>query len=247
MSREPSAVSRLVWPLALFSLALAPRLPGLRLFLTTDEPFFADQAANVVTALLRGDFGATYWHFYPGLTMSWLDGLGVAAQWGLESVRGVAAEPFTQFIRRDILELLVALRLPYTLLSALFVVALYLLVRRLSDQRVALLAALLVAFDPFFLAHSRVAHGDGPVTVFLGVAVLAFALHLQRGAAGPIADPRSARNNAVSGWLVLSAICGGLAALTKSPGPVILPFVILLGLGDWAVAGARLALGRLGA
>jgi hypothetical protein len=107
LSREPSAVSRLVWPLALFSLALAPRLPGLRLFLTTDEPFFVEQAANVVTGLLRGDFGATYWNFYPGLTMIWLDGVGWAAQWGLESVRGVAAEPFTQFVRRDILELLV--------------------------------------------------------------------------------------------------------------------------------------------
>jgi 4-amino-4-deoxy-L-arabinose transferase-like glycosyltransferase len=131
------------------------------------------------------------------------------------------------------------LRLPYALLSALFVVALFLLVRRLSDQRLASLAALLVAFDPFFLAHSRVAHGDGPVTVFMGVAALAFALHLQRAAAGPAANLRSARNNVVSGWLVLSAICGGLAALTKSPGQFVLPLVVLVGLVEWTIAAAR--------
>lgn len=239
MRRGLSSVRGWVWPAALFGLALAPRLPGLRLFLTTDEPFFAGQAADVVTALLRGDFTATYWHFYPGLTMMWLDGLGVALQWGQAHLFGQAPEPFSQFIRRDIVELLVALRMPYALLSALYVVAVYLLVQRLADQRVALIGALFVAFDPFVLAHSRVAHGDGPVTVFMGVTVLAFALHLHRGAAGGGPDSRSARGTSVNGWLVLSAVCGGLAALTKSPGPFVLPFVVLVGLGDWVVGHAR--------
>jgi hypothetical protein len=228
--RNLAAIPGWVWPLAVFAVAIAPRLPGLRLFLTTDEPFFAGQAADVVTALLRGDFAATYWHFYPGLTISWLDGLGLALQWGLTHIAGPAPEPFTQFIRRDILELLVALRVPYALLTALYVVAIYWLVRRLADRSVALVGALFVACDPFVLAHSRVAHGDGPVMVFMGVAVLAFAMHLHRG----VAD-----NRPLSGWLILSAVCGGLAALTKSPGPFVAPFVILVGLGDWAVRRLR--------
>jgi 4-amino-4-deoxy-L-arabinose transferase-like glycosyltransferase len=226
VKRRLASIPGWVWPLAMFCLALAPRLPGLGLFLTTDEPFFAGQAADVVTALLRADFSATYWHFYPGLTISWLDGLGMLLQWGLLHVAGPTPEPFTQFIRRDVLELLIAQRLPYALLIALFVVALYELLRRLTERRTALIGALFVAFDPFVLAHSRVAHGDGPVMVFMGVAVLAFMLHLRRDAAG---------RRLVSSWLVLSAACGGLAALTKSPGPFVLPFVILLGLGDWLV------------
>jgi 4-amino-4-deoxy-L-arabinose transferase-like glycosyltransferase len=209
----------------LFVLALAPRLPGLRLFLTTDEPFFAGQAANVVTALLQGDLRSTYWHFYPGLTISWLDGLGLAAQWVVERLPGVTVQPFDQFLQRDILDVMVAIRLPYALLSALFVIAVYALVRRLFDTRTAILGALFVAWDPFFLAHSRVAHGDGPVTVFMGLSALTFLLHLKN---------RHVGTSIITRWLVLSAIFGGLAALTKAPGPFMLLFVMVVGIGDWA-------------
>ena len=229
-----SATGRTI-PAALFLLALTPRLPGLRLFLTTDEPFFAQQAAEVIHALLRGDFRSTYWHFYPGLTISWLDGLGMLVQWGVARLIGAAEGPFIQFIKRDVLDLLVALRTPYALLSALFVVAVYWLMLRLAGRRVALVGALLVAWDSFFLAHSRVAHGDGPVAVFMGISALAFFVHLRNSGDGPLAKTGDYRRRRpfITRWLLLSAACGSLAALTKSPGPFMLPFVVLLGLGDW--------------
>ncbi|RME47245.1 MAG: hypothetical protein D6796_07920, partial [Caldilineae bacterium] len=61
----------------LFLLALLPRLFDLGQFLTSDEKtniFLAGSA--VVQAFLRGDWAGTYWHFYPGVTMSWADALG---------------------------------------------------------------------------------------------------------------------------------------------------------------------------
>ena len=41
----------------------------------------------------------------------------------------------------------------------------------------ALLGALFIAFDPFYLAHSRVAHGDAPVAVFMSLSALTFFIY----------------------------------------------------------------------
>jgi 4-amino-4-deoxy-L-arabinose transferase-like glycosyltransferase len=209
------------WGIAvfIFAAALAPRLPGLDLFLTTDEPFNIRQPAAVVEAFLQGDFRSTYWHFYPGLTIAWLNGLGMLFQWLWTGT----AEPFTQFMQRDVVELVGAVRLPYAILGALYTVAVYGFTRRLLGHRVALVGALLIAWDPFVLAHTRVTHGDAPVAVFMGLGVLAFLVHLR--------DP-VARERVISPYLVLSAIGGGLAMLSRSPGPFIVPFVILVGIGD---------------
>ncbi|HHJ07370.1 MAG TPA: hypothetical protein ENK24_07710, partial [Anaerolineae bacterium] len=119
------------WTIILFVAALLPRVFGLRQFLTSDEHtniYLAGSA--VLQAFLRGDFRATYWHFYPGVTMSWLDALGIGGLWLLERLTGATALSLSAFANSDILHLLVAARLPYALLTALFVPAVYGLLRR---------------------------------------------------------------------------------------------------------------------
>jgi hypothetical protein len=226
------------WAILLFLLALAPRLPGLRLFLTTDEPFFVQEAAQVSGALLRGDFQGTYWHFYPGVTISWLNGLGLGTQWLLARITGMTVQPFEAYAQRNILDLILAARLPYVLLAAAGVAGFYLLARRLVGQRVALLGALFIAFDPFFLAHSRVAHGDAPVTVFIGLSAMAFLVYLQATSLRAASEVPGAEKRQAEGgrrWLILSAVMAALAALTKAPGPFMVLFVILVGVGDWLI------------
>ena len=152
----------------LFFAALMPRLIGLDRFLTSDENtniFIA--GSDVITAFLRGDFRGTYWHFYPGVTISWLDALGMGGQYLLQSVSNPTLPSFTEYIYGDILSLIVASRLPYVILTAAAILAMYLLARKLLSNRVALFGALFMAFDPFYLAHSRVVHGDAPVAVFM--------------------------------------------------------------------------------
>ncbi len=229
-----SVLSATGWAVLLFLLALAPRLPGLRLFLITDEPFFVQEAADVSGALLRGDFQGTYWHFYPGVTLSWLSGLGLGTQWLLARLTGLTTQPFGVYVQRNVLDLILAARLPYVLLAAVGVAGFYLLARRLLGHRVALLGALFIAFDPFFLAHSRVAHGDAPVTVFMGLSALAFLVYLQ---ATSLRVPGTEKRQAEGGrrWLILSALMGALAALTKAPGQFMLLFVITVGIGDWLI------------
>ncbi|MBE7554746.1 MAG: phospholipid carrier-dependent glycosyltransferase [Anaerolineales bacterium] len=242
----------------LFWIALAPRLPGLRLFLTSDENtniFFA--GSDVIAAFLRGDFRATYWHFYPGVTMSWLDALGMTGQYLLDWLRGVSLPPFTEYIYGDILSLLVANRLPYAILTAAAVPAVYWLSRQLLPERIALLGALFLAFDPFFLAHSRVAHGDAPVAVFMSLSALTFFIYAAHvsGSAGQRVSKRqnfssfilagcSAFGSPSSFFLIPSAIFGGLAALTKAPGQFMAIFIIGLsllytGLEWWQAANDR--------
>ncbi len=227
-----AAYSRAV-ALLLFLAALLPRLPGLDLFLTSDENtniFLA--GSDVVAAFLRGDLAGTYWHFYPGVTMSWLDGLGMAGQYLLAALSGAALPPFTDYIYSPILDLVVANRLPYALLTAAAVPAVYLLARQILPSGVALLGALLLAFDPFYLAHSRVAHGDAPVAVFMALSALALFVFLKPGAgvrgrgSGAGGQGPGAREWGPWAYLVLSAVCGGLAALTKAPGQFMALFVV---------------------
>jgi hypothetical protein len=177
MTNDPPYISRFTFnfsprlvALLLFLITLAPRLPGLNRFLTSDEKtniFIA--GSDVIAAFLRGDLRGTYWHFYPGVTMSWLDALGMGGQYLLDTVFGAALPPFSEYIYGDILSLVAANRLPYAILTAAAVPAMYLLARKLLPERVALLGTLFMAFDPFYLAHSRVAHGDAPVAVFMSL------------------------------------------------------------------------------
>jgi len=228
----------MVWAFVLFLLALAPRLPGLRLFLTTDEPFFMQEAANVIAAFLRGEFQATYWHFYPGVTISWLSGLGLGAQWVIARLIGASGQLPPVDIHETILKSMVAVRVPYAVLTAGGVAGFYLLARRLFGHWTATLGAIFIALDPFYLAHSRVAHGDAPVTVFMGLSALAFLVYLQEGPSHNTRDVAEAEKEGTAKgrwWLILSAVMGALAALTKAPGQVIVLFVVIVAVGDWAL------------
>jgi hypothetical protein len=221
-------------------LALIPRLPGLRVFLTSDEPNSIYWASSqFIEGLLKGDLALTYWHFYPGVTMSWTETLGLAGSWALARLSGGTTETLAQFVRRPVMDLILAVRLPHALLTACGVAGLYLLARRLLGHRTALLGALFIAFDPFYLAHSRVAHGDAPVTVFMGLSVLAFLVY-QQGTSPDGTHKASGADEwgAAKGrwWLVLSAVMGALAALTKAPGQFMVLFVVIVALGDWLVS-----------
>jgi len=232
-----------VWAICLFVLALIPRLPGLRLFLTSDEPTILYWGGSqFVEGLLSGDLSLTYWHFYPGVTMSWVEALGLAGYWVLARFTGTTTETLAEFVRRPILDLILAARLPYALLTAGGVAGFYLLARRLLGHRTAVLGALFIAFDPFYLAHSRVAHGDAPVTVFMGLSALAFFVYAQEASlhrSHGVAESGRRWTSREWWWLILSAVMGALAALTKAPGQFMALFVVLVAVGDWLLVSWR--------
>ncbi len=234
------ALKKWLVPLLLFGVALVPRLPGLGRFIITDEYtniFIA--GSDVLREFLAGNLRGTYWHFYPGVTMSWLTDLGLVAQYGAELLAGHPVPPLTEFIYGGIVPLLVTARLPFALLTAVSVPLIYLLAKRLLPPWMALLGALFLALDPFYLAHSRVNHGDAPVAVFMAVSALALFVALRPQ--GDALRPAALKNPCL--WL--SAMAGGLAALTKAPGQFMAVWVIgislLYAVLDWRAAGKNYA------
>ncbi len=201
----------------LFLLAFGPRALALDHFLTGDELDWVKWSSQFLAALLRGDLAASFpgWAA-PAVTTRWTGAIGLALYaWR----RGLPLAEFLDSIPYPAPpELMPAVRLPTVLLAALCVVAVYWLSRRLFGAGVGLVAAILLAFDPFYLAHSRFIHHDALVATFMIVSALSLLVHFGRQADGRRSLWRSLF------YLVLSGLCAGLAFLTKSTAAFLLPF-----------------------
>ncbi|MFN8496741.1 MAG: glycosyltransferase family 39 protein [Anaerolineae bacterium] len=137
------------------------------------------------------------------------------------------------------------------LATSLAVGAIYLLARRLFGARAALVAGILVAFDPAFLGHSRLMTLDAVLASLMLLSVLTLLIFLRdrqrQGAetqreqeeAKALSSPRRASTllNALRAggwpWLVASGALGGLAALQKTTGVFLLGYVVIVGLVAW--------------
>ncbi|MBV9788325.1 MAG: glycosyltransferase family 39 protein, partial [Chloroflexi bacterium] len=199
--------------LGLFVLALLPRGVAQGTFVTVDEIYhWFGRAQKFLTAFQTGDYAATNLIGHPGVTTMWLGSIGLTLQRWLGGLGWVSLDsPEVQRI---------FLRLPVAVVTALCVAGGYLLLRRLFGGRVALLAALLWALDPFLIAHSQLLHTDALVTSFMLISLLS-AFVAFRVDAGIVANPGSIR------WplLLVSALFGGLALLTKSPSILLAPML----------------------
>jgi hypothetical protein len=213
-----------VLPLLLFGVGLIPRLLALDTFLTSDEYRWLGRSRDFLAGLIAGDWGATLQTGHPGVTTMWTGSLGILYRYWtrpssgpddlLTFVQGVPNEPLD-------VAFMAPMRFPTVLLTSLLVVAVYLLVSRLfDDRRVGTVAALLLALNPFHIALSRILHHDALVTTFMTLSLLPLLGYWLRG--------WSRR------WLLLSAIAAGLSFLSKSPAMFLMPFCALLGL-IWAV------------
>ena len=209
-------------PLGVFLLALTPRLLGLDVFLTADEDDQLRFAAGFLTAILDKNWKRAVLLGYPGVPTMALGGLGLGLryllhQWGWAPLP--AAGPDLASTLRHVtdypLAYIKAARVPMVITASLAILGIYLLVRRLLGRRIALVATLLIAFNPFFLANSRILHVDAPLTYFMFLSFLAFFLFL-----------KEVRWQ----WLILSGLTGALATLSKTPGAILGPILVVTGL-----------------
>lgn len=216
---NPASNAPLRWilltTLLVFVCAAVPRLAAVNTHLTPDEvAYWFNRSHNFLEGMRSGDLAQTYQAEHPGVTTMWLGTLGevafrISADFGLVAPDDVATQR-------------VFMRVPMTVTNALAVVAGYLLLLRLFDRRVALLAALFWATDPFLIAHSRLLHVDAPMTSFLMLSLLALLL-----AFGFDQDTAAEGRPIRWGMLLFSAVMGGLALLSKIPAIILPPFVAL--------------------
>jgi hypothetical protein len=209
MKRLKSFVSY-VFPIALFVIALLPRA-----IQPVSRPVvWYLRSAHFIDAVLAGDWANTIYSEHPGVALMWPVAIGLKLYWASSGVTPAAQsvppdfEPIKFFGPVPVDEIAAAL-LPLALLISLGIVGAYFLLRRLFGARVAAVAALLLALDPYYLAQSKILHLDGWMATLMLLSALALLLY------GRV---RRAR------WLILSAALGGLALLTKPTALFLVPF-----------------------
>lgn len=212
----------LITTFGVFIMALSSRAINLGTFWATDERYHWKLSNDFLMALLRRDWVHTVPQGLPGLTLAWVEAIGVLVRYvgawlasgGQASLEQVMAldRPFAQLAQRQLVVVLV---------NTLIVVGVYQLARRIFGTRAALMGTIFIAFDPFFLAESRVLRFEGLVAGLMMLSVLA-----------ALAYVKERRSYA----LCLSAVMAGLAALSKiSAVLLVLPvgLILLALLPDW--------------
>ncbi len=221
--------------IALFIIALLPRLFGLNIFITSDEPLWVVRAIAFSEAILTGDWAETLQTGHPGVTTMQSGSLGLYLAYVVQmrdASAGTMALSFTEFLQslphkpeRIEATLLPWMRLPTVVLAALCVALIYLWASPLLGTRIACLGALLLAFDPLFLAHSRTLHHDALVTIFSILSLLTL-FHYAQGK---------------QSFLVISAVLAGFALLSKGTALVLIAFIGLFFAWLWLNQGHALA------
>lgn len=224
--------------LVLFFVAFAPRVAAAGAYVTVDEEHWVARSVDFVYNLGSGNLEVMP-SVHPGVTGLWGFGLSLFARsWLTGDVAGLLEMHANDYY--DLPDLLPTAAMFTTLVTSLTVVGGYLLLRNLWGKKGAFLAGLLIALDPYFLAHSRRVHLDAILSSTMYLSALALLVWV-----GWSSGSRPRR------YLVISGIFAGLAWLTKVTAIYLIPFTLLALAGHLFVSskGCRVgipALARIG-
>jgi hypothetical protein len=211
--------------LTIFVVAFIPRTLALDAYVAPDEGKWIYRSAHFLQALLTGDLAEAtsvaatpeVEVLAPAVPTMWTGAAGLAAKYWLEGDSAGSLGEYLASIPADTDKIPLPVypwtRFPTVLLTSLSVVLFYVLLARLIAPPAALLAAILLALDPFFISMSRVIHHDALVTIFIMPSLLLLLIYRQ--------PPHS------KVWLLLSGLSGGLALSTK---PTALYLVVFAGI-----------------
>ncbi|MDY6877306.1 MAG: glycosyltransferase family 39 protein [Chloroflexota bacterium] len=179
------------------------------------------RSAQFFQAVLHGDWAGTLFSEHPGVTVMWLSGAALWGWYALQSLLGLNPPTPLETEGYAFADRVAVGILPLALLVALGILWGWVLLRRLFGQRVAWVAALLWALDPFYLANSKALHLDALLSTLMLLSVLWILIYLREGHL----------------WhLVISAALGGLAILTKVTALFLIPFLGLCLLIDFLLS-----------
>ena len=208
----PAAAGLVLLGVAVFVLALLPRLLARDLFPTSDEDSWMRRTGGFTYGLVTGQLGRTYQNGHPGVTTMWTAMLSQGMDGAIRFADRVHGLRFVGQVP-GYLEGLAQARVGFAVLAAVAATTSALLLWRLFGPIVAWLAGLGLALEPFLVANSQLVHVDGPLAAFMIVSVLAALVRWQAGGG--------------RGFVILSGVATGLALLSKSPALFLLLFVPL--------------------
>ncbi len=209
--------------LFVFLLAASVRLTSLGVFLVVDEEDRWRWAVEFYQALLAGDLAGTLvGDGYPGIFPVWLETIWLFCASIYRSILQGSwiddAGIYLLIHEWSRLSNIASQRFPIVMANTLLVVGIFLYTRRLFGDRAALLAAVFISLDPFYLSDSRVNRAEALLTGLMTLSLLAF-----------VAAHRLPKQS----HLIISGIFGGLAWLTKSQSLVLLPIFGAISLLAW--------------
>ncbi|MEA3336904.1 MAG: glycosyltransferase family 39 protein, partial [Chloroflexota bacterium] len=217
--------------IVLFFAAWIPRAAALDVFATPDEHLWLARSANFYQAITVGQYQNTYQREHPGVTVTWAGTLGFLQRLPEYAEQATDQLDWNNELHDELsewlednsnvrpLDLLAAGRWWIVLAISLLIAACFLPLRDLFGPLIAALAVLYFAWDPFYVALSRMLHVDGLLTALATLTLLMFLDWLY-------VRPR---------WyiLVTSGILLGLTGLTKTPALFVALAAGLLFLAEW--------------
>lgn len=190
--------------------------------INVDEPRWIIRGSNFYYAVTHREFENTIYEYHPGVTNMWI--VGTAMHFYFPEYRGLgqgyfdALKPkFEEFMRsngKEALELARYSRYIHAGVLAVLAITAFLLLRQLTDIRIAFFSTVLFSISPFFLGHSRVMNLEGMLSLFVLLSILGMQVYLNKQ-----------RN---PGYLILSGSAFALAQLTKSSSLVVIGVIGLM-------------------
>ena len=175
------------------------------------------RSAKFFQAVMEGNWAGTLFSEHPGVTVMWLSGAALWGWYGLQSLLGLNPPTPLETEGYAFAGRVAVGILPLALIVALGIIWGWYLLRRLFGRRVAWVAALLWALDPFYLANSKLLHLDALLSTLMILSALWILIYLR--------EHRLRQ-------LVTSAVLAGLALLTKTSALFLVPFLLLCLLTD---------------
>lgn len=195
----------ITFSLVLFLSVFLPRA----IYLVALSTIWHFRAKEFLAALLRQDWSGTLLAPHPGVTTMWL--LGIA--------RWMGAFFVADMDKVSLFQQLVVESLPQMFVIACTIVLAYFILVQIFGRQVAVVATLLLAFDPFHIAISKTLHPEALLSVFMMVSALWLILYTKRQ-----------RRR----YILFSGIFMALALLSKITALFIVPF-FFLGLLTWKI------------
>lgn len=208
-------------PFLLFLVAIAQRLPRLGFdLINADGGLWHDRSLDFMKALSAHDWMGSFQTGHPGVPVLWLSGVSMTiyimgtllSRGKLEMLGELTSLPLNERLQ-EFPDLHFAAKLPLALASAIVVVFVYLLIKKMSNKRIAFVAGALVAVDPYYLAHSRILHLDALLSGFIVLSIICFILFLIENRMR---------------YLIASGLLTGLAIATKSLAIILFPFFFIV-------------------
>ncbi len=188
------------------------------------------RSAQFFQAVLHGDWAGTLFSEHPGVTVMWLSGAALWGWYALQSLLGLNPPTPLETEGYAFADRVAVGILPLALIVALGILWGWVLLRRLFDRRVAWVAALLWALDPFYLANSKLLHLDATLSTLMILSALCMLVYLREHCLRQ---------------LVTSAILAGLALLTKTSALFLVPFLALCLLTDRSISNLQSLISNL--